>query len=60
MSSIDQLCGYSKETEQKEEDEQSLNELNVYYPTGSSFWIISRKISLSFRIISTLYDPVIK
>ena len=28
---IDQLC--NKETEQKEEDELSLNELNLYYPT---------------------------
>ena len=31
---IDRLCGDSKETVQKEDDELSLNELNVYYPTA--------------------------
>ena len=31
---IDRLCGDNKEQEEKEEDELSLNELNVYYPTA--------------------------
>ena len=31
---IDRLCGDSKGTVQKEDDELSLNELNVYYPTA--------------------------
>ena len=31
---IDRLCGDNKEQEDKEEDELSLNELIVYYPTA--------------------------